>query len=461
MQRRSGFTILELMIVVAVLAIVMSVAIPSMQTARKSANSTQAIGLLKTMVSTSEQYRVRFGSYPGGMNDMVNVGLIPNYAASPGAAYNFGFSSTSASWSMTATPRIFGTTAGPLLLRRSIWCHSVQHGRPRRRDEHPGRLIRGACLAFPRGPGFPLPGSSDRLRVWTPKRYRIGDVIEGRFRVLAKHVGYLGLVYIVRVLDRDRTSPPRYAAIKTFRLGERLHRALFDRELANWIRLPRHPNVVHAVEADREHHLLVLEFVRGPSLKTVAHRCPVAPEHFVAWARDIASGLRFLHEENSFLHRDLRPANVLVETDGLIAKISDLGLGKPFDPNESAHTAIGTFNYMAPEQFQNRTDFRSDLFSFGATLYYLLTGHDAVRGSTERIKAVRSPTALRPTAPDRLESLVLRCLEPDPDRRFSRASEICSELETLEAWQEPETEWSRCERHSYRYTNPKGDCPVL
>ncbi len=106
-MRSSGFTLLELMIVVAVIAIVAAVAIPNLQNARKSANESYAISTLRTSSSVSEQYRIRFGSYPAAAVDLVTAGYIPPYNNS---RYLFTYVGGLASWTMVADPTILGGT---------------------------------------------------------------------------------------------------------------------------------------------------------------------------------------------------------------------------------------------------------------------------------------------------------------------------------------------------------------
>ena len=103
-------TLIELMIVVAIIAVVASMAIPSLAESRKSAAATQAIGLLKMVVTTSEQYHVRFGVYASNETDLVNAGLIPDSNNSPNSGYEYSYSSTPYAWQMTAAPKVPGVT---------------------------------------------------------------------------------------------------------------------------------------------------------------------------------------------------------------------------------------------------------------------------------------------------------------------------------------------------------------
>jgi len=286
-----------------------------------------------------------------------------------------------------------------------------------------------------------------------PQRYRVGDVIRGDHRVLAVYETELGVVYVCR---QDLPGGKHvYKALKTFRLATEVARALFERELANWVRLPPHPNIVQAKDADTVNHFLVLEFVPGPNLREVAWNAPIHPRHFFRWAAQVAGALRFLHD-NHFLHRDLRPANVLVDAEhGLTAKISDLGIGKPFDPSAASHTVIGTFTYMAPEVYEGRTDYRSDIFSFGATLYFLLTGAYAAKLSTRGMGAVTSPSRLVPSIPEEVAACVLRCLAAKPEERYAGMGEVAAELAPLRDWPVDGMPYERCSKHDYSYYSPE------
>ncbi len=282
------------------------------------------------------------------------------------------------------------------------------------------------------------------------ERYKVGDLIRGDHRVLAVHRGHFGRVYICR---QDLPGGNAvYKAIKTFRQGNvQISRGLFDRELAYWVQLPHHPNVVQAKDADTVQKFLVLEFVCGPNLRDVADHSPLWPAHFLRWAREIAAGLRFLHVENNFIHRDLRPANILIDIPSkLTAKISDLGIGKPFDPGAAANTVIGTFNYMAPEVFYGKTDFRSDIFSFGATLYYMATGRYAVPRSTSEMRRITPLADFCPGSPDQISDVILRCLDREPDGRYGSIADVVAELARAEEWP-TSLPYRLCETHDYRF----------
>ena len=291
--------------------------------------------------------------------------------------------------------------------------------------------------------------------------YKVGDVIRGDHVILSVHEGCLGVVYICK--QQLPNGKSIYKAIKTFKDADNeVCRGLFERELTYWVNMPPHPNVVQARDADTVNNLLVLEYVHGPTLQDVAHKNPTHPRHFLHWARGIAAGLRFLHIENEFVHRDMRPANVLIDTKrNLTAKISDLGIGKPYNPDVGHHTVIGTFSYMAPEVHRGLTDYRSDIFSYGATLHCLLTGRYAIAQTTKNLRAVMSPSSVVQGVPEDLARVVLKCLDREPGERYQNMDEVIAALAPIEEWTVSETRYRRCERHNYHYycENPRPCCP--
>ncbi len=290
--------------------------------------------------------------------------------------------------------------------------------------------------------------------------HQVGEIIRGDHFILAVHEGYLGIVYICK--QQLPNGKFIYKAVKTFKDADNeVCRGLFKRELTYWVNLPPHPNVVQAKDADTVNHLLVLEFVPGPTLQRVAHKNPIHPRHFLAWARQIADGLRFLHD-NQFVHRDLRPANILIDTKKeLTAKISDLGIGKPFNPAASHHTVIGTYAFMAPEVHHGRTDFRSDIFSFGATLHCMLTGRYAIVQTTKNLRRVTSPSEVVPAVPEEVARIILKCVEREPEKRYLNMEEVIAALEPITEWSIDSKFYRHCVEHDYLYYcgYTKTQCP--
>src|SRR5205823_2211260 len=138
-----------------------------------------------------------------------------------------------------------------------------------------------------------------------------------------------------------------------------------------------HPNIVRAYDVDTadDLHFLVMEYVDGVSLHDlVRQRGPVEPAAAADYIAQAAHGLQHAHEAG-WVHRDIKPANLLLDRAGTV-KVLDLGLarllGDDAEPITGAHDALGTADYLAPEQGadSHAVDIRADIYSLGATLYF-------------------------------------------------------------------------------------------
>ena len=182
---------------------------------------------------------------------------------------------------------------------------------------------------------------------------------------------------------------------------------------------------------------IVMEHIAGPTLaKNLSRTLEI--DEVVRLGAEMAAALSALHQQR-VLHLDLKPANVLFRATGT-AVLIDFGLSRhellPDLLEEQFHRPVGTTEYMAPEQLMRvRSDRRSDIFALGAILYQLATGKLPF-GIPARMRQVRRrvwrdptpPRALRPDIPTTLQEIILRCLEPMPDARYSRAEDLMLEL---------------------------------
>jgi len=188
-----------------------------------------------------------------------------------------------------------------------------------------------------------------------------------------------------------------------------------------------HPNICTLYDVGPDY--LVMEHVEGEPLKG-----PVATDEALRLGAQIAGALEAAHDRG-ILHRDLKPANILVTRAGV--KLLDFGLAKPMaqegddDVTQTRHgTIVGTVAYMSPEQAQGqKVDARSDIFSFGATLYELVAGTRAFDGGS--MAAVFS-AVLRDEPPplaSPLGEIVAKCLTKSPDRRYQTMAQVRAALE--------------------------------
>jgi len=214
-----------------------------------------------------------------------------------------------------------------------------------------------------------------------------------------------------------------------------------------------HIITIHEIESADGRDFIVMELVRGKSLDALIPRQGMRLGEALRIAIPVADALAAAHARG-IVHRDLKPANVMVGTDGAV-KVLDFGLAKLTavegapdeetttvlaDPGLSAPgTILGTAAYMSPEQATGgQVDARSDIFSFGAMLYEMVTGARAFVGKTvaDTLSAVlqaqpKPPSAIVPAVPGELERLIVRCLRKDPARRYQHIDDVKVALQDI------------------------------
>src|SRR5215471_12067804 len=248
----------------------------------------------------------------------------------------------------------------------------------------------------------------------------------------------LGRDVAIKVLSQSFAGDP-----------DRLRR--FEQE-ARAVAALSHPNIlaIYDVGAEADVHYLVSELLEGESLREKIASGPLGIRRSTEYALLIAHGLAGAHDKG-IVHRDLKPENIFITRDGRV-KILDFGLAKlasAKDRREHEVTltspvtlpgmVMGTVGYMSPEQVRgDDLDARSDLFSFGAVLYEMLSGRRAFRRDTsaETMTAIlrEEPPELSETGghgPPGLQRILARCLEKNAERRFQSASDLTFAVESL------------------------------
>ena len=199
-----------------------------------------------------------------------------------------------------------------------------------------------------------------------------------------------------------------------------------------------HPNImaIYDIDEDGDRHFLVMEYVDGVALSFYV---PAAADVIVDLGTQIALALQYAHERQ-IIHRDIKPANIKVTPEGKV-KIMDLGLALPHDAKRvTAHgMVIGTPAYLSPEQAQGlKLDHRTDIYSLGIVLYEMATGQ--LPFNADDISALLLQQVKQPPPPPRvvnadlpaaLESVILKCLEKNPVRRFQSCGALATAIEAV------------------------------
>jgi len=227
--------------------------------------------------------------------------------------------------------------------------------------------------------------------------------------------------------------------------------ARFEQE-AKSVSSLQHPNicVVHDVGSQGGVDFMVMEYVAGRTLDHVIPKGGLPANLAIKYAVQIADALSHAHAAG-IVHRDLKPANIMVDDSGLI-KVLDFGLARLIAPqpgmgNDGATVAassstpgmiVGTLAYMSPEQAEGKPiDARSDVFSFGAVLYEMLTGNRAFQGDSSATLLVavmrddpKPLSELKRDVPPEVRRIVSRCLKKDPTARYPSGTELAQDLKS-------------------------------
>jgi serine/threonine protein kinase/Tol biopolymer transport system component len=280
----------------------------------------------------------------------------------------------------------------------------------------------------------------------------IGSTV-GHYEILEKlGEGGMGVVYKARDVLLNRTVALKFLPADDSAADEKRRRFIQEAQSASAL---NHPNIItiYEVAKDGDLDFIAMEFVQGQTLDQLIAKKALTIDATLSYAIQVADALAAAHAAG-IVHRDLKPGNVMVSDSGLV-KVLDFGLAKlvggPAGASGETETVfgqspktvpgmiVGTIAYMSPEQAEGKpVDHRSDIFSFGAMLHEMLTGHRAFQGestaSTLAALLTAEPKALSieaPAAPAELTRIVSRCLRKSPAKRWQSMADVRIALDEL------------------------------
>lgn len=305
-----------------------------------------------------------------------------------------------------------------------------------------------------------LPPSPKRFASVFVKRkllteWHIEKLLDGKYKgfFLGKYklLGHLGTGGMSSVYLAEHSRMGDKRAIKVLpksRVKDATYLARFQLE-AKAIASLNHPNIVLAYDIDNEDdvHYIVMQYVDGIDMQQLVKRDgPIDPSTAAELVGQAARGLEHAHSKG-VIHRDVKPANLLIDGNGVV-RLLDMGLALVVADDEESLTVannenvLGTADYLAPEQALNShsVDHRADIYGLGCTLYFLLTGKPPfsdgtlaqriAKHQTEMPKPVRE---LQPDCPGELEGICVKMIQKDPRYRYQSAGDVAEVLEKFAA----------------------------
>jgi serine/threonine-protein kinase len=262
----------------------------------------------------------------------------------------------------------------------------------------------------------------------------------GKYKIISQlGSGGFGTVYLAQDTWIDKKVAIKVPHRQNLDFGELLHE---PRLLAS----VSHPNIVSITTAEKQDNVffIVMEYVPGETLENlIASKGVLDLNRALDYTCQICNAVDHAHRQG-VIHRDLRPANVLVTEQNRV-KVADFGTSRFLEIAAHGTTVIGSPPYMAPEQFQGKAVFASDLYSLGVTMYQMLTGvlpYDTpAPADLDKLMSgelVSPPRLKNPAIPKSINGIIMKAMAPDIAQRYQRASDLLEDvMEAVNALRTP------------------------
>ena len=262
-----------------------------------------------------------------------------------------------------------------------------------------------------------------------------GTYLQDRYEILGRiGSGGMSVVYKAKCHTLDRL-----VAIKVLKeefASDENFVSKFKMEAQAAARLS-HPNIVNVYDVVDEGnlHYIVMELIEGITLKSyIEKKGFLENKEAIGIAIQVAQGIAVAHEQH-IIHRDIKPQNMIISRDGNV-KVADFGIARAVSSQTMNATAVGSVHYISPEQARGGyCDERSDIYSFGITMYEMVTGRVPFEGDNTVAVAlahletpITPPSQLNPVVSSGLEQIILKCTQKKPDRRYSSIGDVITDL---------------------------------
>ncbi len=262
-----------------------------------------------------------------------------------------------------------------------------------------------------------------------------GVIIGKRYEIISR-VGSGGMADVYKAEDHKLN---RLIAIKVLKPEFREDTgfiAKFRKEAQAAAKLT-HPNIVNVYDVgeDRGLYYIVMELVEGITLRNyIMKKGKLSVKEATSIAIQVSLGLEAAHNQG-IVHRDVKPQNIIISTDGKV-KLSDFGIAKASNSNTITANVMGSVHFSSPEQVRGGfSDYKSDIYSLGITMYEMFTGRVPFDGDTTVSIAIKHlqeeivpPSRYTPNLPYSIEQIILKCTQKDPDRRYGSMGELIEDL---------------------------------
>ena len=262
-----------------------------------------------------------------------------------------------------------------------------------------------------------------------------GVILGERYEIINR-IGSGGMADVYKAMDEKLNRMVAVKVLKPEFREDKTFIAKFRTEAQAAAGLS-HPNVVNVFDVgeDRGVYYIVMELVEGITLKDYINRKgKLSVKEATSIAIQVSMGLEAAHNRG-IVHRDVKPQNIIISTDGKV-KLSDFGIAKATSSNTISSNVMGSVHYSSPEQVRGGySDYKSDIYSLGITLYEMVTGRVPFDGDTTVAIAIKhlqeeieAPSKYTPNLPFSLEQIILKCTQKSPDRRYKNMAELIDDL---------------------------------